>query len=377
MIDHDRLLQTFLDIVQIDSPTGYERNMAKDLARRLKQLGLKPHVDHWSNVTTTVPGNTNKKPKILNAHIDTVEPGRGIKPIIVDNIIKSSSDTILASDNKASVAAILETTQTLAEEGFKHNSPLDLVFTVHKESQTDGPRLIDYKRVKSRTGYSFDATLPLGTITMASPFYNRIDFRIDGTPYHASKPELAANALSVTIDALSRFSLGQVDEETVRNMRIADAQTITGEQYPDNIHLTRNTVPGAMVGRGEIRSFNERLLEIYTLETKIAFIEAIGQNPYRLTFESVRENGGFKYDRTDPDIHASEEVLRKLEFPIEHNYGFGCYDANVFAEKGVKIINLGNGTLHPHTKEESMSVENLIGLGNLVHAIALSNSKNI
>lgn len=198
---------------------------------------------------------------------------------------------------------------------------------------------------------------------MASPFYNAIDIRVDGISQHASHPEFAANALSVTIDAMSRLKLGRVDKDTIRNMRITDGQTISGAQYPDGIHLTRNTIPGLMILRGEIRSYIERILEAYTLQTKLAFIEANNDDEAKhilagssdlkcnVQFNSIRKNGGFKYNSTDLDVVELAGILQQFGLPIEHYYGFGCYDANVFAEKGVRIMNMGYGGQFPHTKD--------------------------
>jgi di/tripeptidase len=38
-VDRDRLLQTFLDLVAIDTPTGHEEEIAKDLEARFDELG--------------------------------------------------------------------------------------------------------------------------------------------------------------------------------------------------------------------------------------------------------------------------------------------------------------------------------------------------
>ena len=158
MINNERLVKTFLDIVQIDSPTGFEREMADSIANQLRRLGLSPYVDSIGNVVAQTPGDVTKKGRILNAHIDTVEPGRGIKPVIEQGIIRPAGDTILGADNKVGVASIIETVTTLAGEGFRDNAPLDLIFTVHEEAETDGPRLIDYSRVKSTAWDNHDGS---------------------------------------------------------------------------------------------------------------------------------------------------------------------------------------------------------------------------
>lgn len=202
MINNERLLQTFLDLVQIDSPTGEEEAVSRDVSRRLSNIGLNPYIDPHFNVIANVPGRENIKPIILNAHLDTVKNGRGIKPIIKDGIVRSSGDTILGGDNKLGVAAIVETITALAKGEFRDNRPIDAIFTVHEESGTDGPRLLDYSRVRATQGYAFDTCQPLGSIVLASPFYNRFDIEVKGKGAHASKPEEATPAIPVVAKAL-------------------------------------------------------------------------------------------------------------------------------------------------------------------------------
>lgn len=361
MINNERLLQTFLELVQIDSPTGEEEAVSRDVARRLSNVGLNPYIDPYFNIITNVPGTANTKPIILNAHLDTVEPGRGIKPIIKDGIIRSSGDTILGGDNKVGVAAIVETLITLSEEKFANNRPIDAVFTVHEESATDGPRLLDYSRLRTSYGYGFDASRALGTMVLASPFYNRFDIQVNGKAAHASRPEEAIPVIPVVVEALHNLKLGKLDEDSVRNIIITQGGDV------------RNTISGNATLKGETRSFIEGKVEQYTDEVREAFEAAIkNQNLQDITFifEKVRENGGFKFSDQDPFIQNAARVVTRLGFPPSFINSLGCYDANVFAEKGVKIINFGWGGKFEHTKAEEVSVENLSGLGNLVYGLA-------
>ena len=77
MINRERLVKTFCDIVQIDSPSGEEEEMAQDLIRRLEKLGFETIRDDYGNL---VANDGRDDPILLSAHMDTVEPGRGIKP---------------------------------------------------------------------------------------------------------------------------------------------------------------------------------------------------------------------------------------------------------------------------------------------------------
>ena len=54
---------------------------------------------------------------MLSAHMDTVEPGRGIKPEVRGDRVVSDGTTILGGDCKAGVAAILEGLDSIALDG--------------------------------------------------------------------------------------------------------------------------------------------------------------------------------------------------------------------------------------------------------------------
>lgn len=328
MIQKERLINTFVELVKIDSPTGEEQDVAVEVASRLLNFGLKPHIDRHSNVIASVPGDSRLSPIILNSHLDTVEPGRGIRPIIHKDKITSSGDTILGVDDKAGVASILETVECLYEKGFAQNRPLDLVFTVHEESITDGPRLLDYSLIKARKGFAFDLAQPLGNVVMEAPFYNNFSVSLLGKSGHAARPHLADNALSLGSEAINKLKLGWIGEDSVRNI-------ISTTSFK-----SKNVIPGEMEYIGEVRSYLEELVEKYTDEVDKAFTEVITQ--YRETsgrditynFTKQRENGGFKYDKKDPLIEYAAKAVRQIGIrPHFLKKSMACYDANTFAEK--------------------------------------------
>ncbi len=102
---HDKLLQTFLDLIQIDSPSGEEGEIRDYVIERLKKAGIDSKVDDTGNLFARTDGTG--EPVVLSCHMDTVEPGRGIKPIVDNGVIRSSGNTILGADNKVAVAVIL------------------------------------------------------------------------------------------------------------------------------------------------------------------------------------------------------------------------------------------------------------------------------
>ena len=111
MTNNKRLIDEFLELVQIDSPSSKEGNVAKVLVKKLEEIGLSVEVDNageihggeTGNVIATLKGNREGKKILFSSHMDTVSPGIGIKPIIDEEagIIKSDGTTVLGSDDKA------------------------------------------------------------------------------------------------------------------------------------------------------------------------------------------------------------------------------------------------------------------------------------
>ena len=71
MINQERLVNAFCELVKIDSPSDEEEDVAKHLTERLEVLGFNVARDAHGNLIASEDG-TN--PLMLSAHMDTVEP---------------------------------------------------------------------------------------------------------------------------------------------------------------------------------------------------------------------------------------------------------------------------------------------------------------
>src|SRR5688572_6275652 len=127
MIDNDRLLETFLDLVRIDNPSGAEAAIAGHIRGLLEGLGLIVEQDGIHNLLARVPGEG--EPLLLNAHMDSVAPCQGVRPVVADGVVRSSGDTVLGADDLAGVAAILEGVRATLERGRPHRAA-EVLFTV-------------------------------------------------------------------------------------------------------------------------------------------------------------------------------------------------------------------------------------------------------
>jgi len=163
-MDQERLFTTFCTLVQIDSESGQERNVADYLLHTLKELAIEVFEDDSQSITglgsgnllAFLPGNIpDAEPLLLNAHIDAVSPGKSIQPQCIDGVISSKGATILGADDKAGVAAILETVRTIQEQKIPHGD-VQLIFTVGEEVGLLGAKAIDPAHLRAQIGYALD-----------------------------------------------------------------------------------------------------------------------------------------------------------------------------------------------------------------------------
>ena len=145
MINEKRLLDTFIGYAMIDSETKNEKAMGEKLVEDLKALGLEVKTDkagegfgsNGFNVCAYLPGTIPGEPTIMCAHMDTVTPGNGIKPLIDDGIIHTGGSTILSGDDKSGIAAIMEAVKVIKEQNLPCRNT-EILFTIGEEGGMNG-----------------------------------------------------------------------------------------------------------------------------------------------------------------------------------------------------------------------------------------------
>jgi len=368
MIKNKNVVKTFLEIVQIDSPTFHEEKMTSEIFNRLSKMGLTPKIDKEGNVIAYLKGNISKETYLINAHLDTVQDPEG--PTIKPNIDKkgwivSDRKTILGADNKTAVAAILETLDRLVKEKNTNHHPLEIVFTVSEESGNHGAHGINYKKLNSKRGFCFDAGgRRFGDMIISSPFYNRFNIILIGKAAHASRPELANNVLPVFSKSFLNIKLGRISKNSTANIGIVSVGKVGGPV---------NTIPGEMTISGEVRSMSEKELEIITSKIKKAFEKESKKANVKIIFSKARENNGFEFNPKEKFIQNTLKRLNVLGVKKPDLVkSWGCYEANIFAEHGIMMLNIADGSLDNHAKTERIKVTDLERLGQLVYELVVN-----
>lgn len=363
MVNKERLAETFTQLVEIDSVSKEEGKIVFLIKDILESLGARTFVDgagekigsDTGNLIAKFKGNTQASPLLLNAHMDTVEPGRGVRAVLKDGIFTSDGTTILGADDKSAIAIIIEVVRIIKEQDLPYG-PLELVFTVCEETGLLGAKHLDFDLISATYGFALDATDTEGIVTRA-PSANRLEFRIHGKDAHAgAAPEKGINAILLASKAIAPLEIGRIDHETTCNIGVIEGGTAI------------NIVPKLVIVKGEVRSHDEDKLDRVTAKIVSSFKDVVenyrgsssGDGLPRL--ESQVESD---FRRTFiPDDHplvtlasrAAENLGKKM---ITKRSGGGA-DANVFFEKGIMTGVLGTGMRDMHTVRESVRLDEMV-----------------
>ncbi len=362
MVSEDRILTEFLELVQVDSESGKEGRLKELLKEKLSSLGLDVIEDEAGkhlggesgNLIAFLPGRADKSAILFCAHMDTVKPGVGVKPVVKDKTIYSSGDTILGADDKAGIAAILEALRVVKEQAIE-NPPVEIVFTVSEEQGLMGSKRLDFSLLKAKHGYVLDSVGDPGTIVIRAPRQNELEFRVYGKAAHAGiNPQDGINAIHIAAKALAGMRIGRVDEETTCNIG-----TIEGGK-------ARNIVADYCCIGGEARSLSPEKLERITGEMVKHFREKVEKYGGRCEVRVDLLYPEMNLDPEEPVVALAQQAARNIgKVPNLIKTGGGS-DASIFNGNGIRCVNLGIGMESVHTTEEHIRVENLVDTARLV-----------
>lgn len=373
MINQERLIAEFLEMIQVDSETGFEAEIAKVLKEKFTSLGLKVVEDQSmaktghgaNNLVCTLEANTEGIDRIyFTSHMDTVVPGKGIKPEIRDGYIYSDGTTILGADDKAGLAAILETIKVLKEEKLPHGQ-IQFVITAGEESGLVGAKALDHSLLDAKHGFAIDSHGPVGHIMVAAPSRAKMKATIFGKTAHAGvAPEKGINAIAVAAAAITKMPLGRIDEDTTANLGKIEG----GKQL--------NVVCDEVTVLAEARSLINEKLEAQLDKMKTAFESTAEEMGARAEIEIEILYPGFKFSSEDEVVQVAQKAAAKIGRPCELKQSGGGSDANVISGYGIPTVNLAVGYEEIHTVNERMPLDELTKITEMLLAIIEETVKN-
>lgn len=367
MINEKRVVDRFLEYVKIDSESFSEKAFGERVKKDLEDLGAKVYVDNsgekcgsdYGNVIAYISGEVDKDPILFSCHMDTVKPGKGVKPVIKDGVIYSDGTTILGGDDKGGIASILEALTSLKEENISHG-PIEIVFTIAEETGMWGAKGLDYSKLKSEIAYVFDTSGAPGSITIKGPAQDKILVNIEGRPAHAGvSPEEGISAISIASHAITNMKLLRIDENTTANIG-----TITGG-------IATNVVCPRVTIEAEARSTVIESLDIQTKHMIEKFKESAEKFGGKVEIEVSRLYPEFVVSEEDEVVKRAKKAFNELGIESTTTQTGGGSDTNIFNGNGIKAVNLSSGERKPHTKEEFMKIEDLVKVADVVKKLIL------
>ncbi|HBV87645.1 MAG TPA: peptidase M20 [Desulfosporosinus sp.] len=363
MINRERLLAEFLELIRIDSPTKNEREIADVLKGRLQSMGLAVTEDNVGqriggnsgNVFAYLKGNLPKAPIILfSAHMDTVDPCLNIEPVLHEGVISSKGPTILGADDKSGIAPILEALRTIKEQNVPHGD-IQIIFSVAEEGGLKGAKNLDQALLKADLGFVMDCVGGPGEIILAAPGQDRLNVMIKGRAAHAGfAPEDGISSIVVAAKAISSMSTGRIDEETTSNIGTIQGGRATNI-VADRVDITC-----------EARSRDLRKLEHQTAHMCETFQRCAEEMGAVAEIEVIRLYEPFTLTEDSQVVAIASQAARSAGLNVITGVTGGGSDANYFNRYGVPCAVLGTGMHKPHTTEEWIEEEDLYKTTNLL-----------
>lgn len=347
-----RLIEIFLKLIKINALSQNEKPLADYIKSFLTNLGYNVFEDDAKLKTGSNTGNLicqvgNGGDFVLLSHMDTARPTSEVKPIITEDKIMSSGDTVLGVDNRAGVSVLLYTLERIVREKISVKD-FTVAFTTCEETTLFGSQNLGVNGSIKR-GFIFDSGYRPGNFIYSA--CGAIGFKINilGKASHSGiAPEKGINALQIAAKAISKLPLGRIDEETTMNIGLLQSGSAV------------NVIPEHAVLEGEVRSFNLNKAENYFNLLKSIFQQEVDS-------ASAKMEINYFWDFLPYTISQDSQVYVELVNALEAvgltptpKMSLGGSDANSLNARGIQSINLGIGAQNPHGNDEFIYIEDLI-----------------
>jgi tripeptide aminopeptidase len=343
-------------LCEVESPSRDEAAVAEMIRAELAALGAEVTEDGAAAAISAGCGNIVGRfaatapgtPIMFCAHLDTVPNTGPIEVILTDEgRLTNRHPTILGSDNKAAVAAMLTAVRRVVDAGTPH-AGIELVFTPCEEIGLKGAAAFDPTTLVAEMGFVYDHTGEIGGVVTSAPSHSRIEATFVGQASHAGiAPEAGRSAIVAAARAIERMPLGRIDPVTTANVGVISGGTAT------------NVVPARCEVIAEARSRDEAALSAQVMAMMDALTWAASDAECDLECRVFTQYVGYRLKETAPEVLIAAAALRQVgREPVFIASGGGS-DANAFIKNGFAAVNLCNAMTDIHTANENIAVADL------------------
>lgn len=373
VLNKDRIFEEFKELVAIPCHSTKERQIFEVVKAKLEKLGFVVEEDdaaakvdgECGNMWAFLHGNKAGATKVLlSGHLDGVEPCGGTTVVRKDGILYSDGTTILGSDDKSGVVAILEGVRMILEENAEHGD-IQVLLTIAEEGGVNGSRCMDKSKLNADVGYALDSEGAPGEIIVGAPGQYKYSIKVIGKTAHGGmEPEKGINSVMVAAKALAEVKrYGRIDEETTANIGIINGGIAT------------NIVPALVEIQGDARSRNSEKLIAIRDEIVNTICSAVEKQGAKAEADVVLKYNSFLVDENSKVVELAKDAC--AQFGFEPNVGLtgGGSDANFINAYGVPCVILGTGMSNVHTVDEYIKEEDIYNSALMVYGILKAAAK--
>jgi tripeptide aminopeptidase len=349
-----QLADLFVRLCEIPSPTGEEAAMAAAVRTELESMGLAVEEDDTAVETGAGAGNqlariaapAGAPTMLVCAHIDTVPLNAPVEVDRSEGLFRNRNDAILGADNKAAVAVFLQAARRWTQR--RPPVGVELLFTTSEETGLRGAKAFDRERLGADFGYVFDHASAIGGLVVAAPTHYAITADFLGRAAHAGiRPEAGRNAIVAGAQAIGRMRVGRIDPETTVNVGVIRGGT-AGNVVAEHCRV-----------ECEVRSLDDAKAHDLVQEVVDACTWAASATETDVDAHVEEHFRAYRIPESHPCVEVAAAALRDCGIePVSHPSGGGS-DASVFESRGLRCLNVANGTEANHTSDECVSVQAL------------------
>ncbi len=348
----NRLVDLFLQLAKINALSGNEKPLADFIKSFLEKFGYYVIEDNAKEKTGSSTGNLICKVGsggdfVLLSHMDTARPTVDVKPIIKEDRIESSGDTVLGVDNRAGVSILLFTLERIAKE----KTPVKdftVAFTTCEETTLYGSQYLGVNG-DIKKGFIFDSGYRPGNFIYSACGALGFNMKIIGKASHSGiAPEKGINAMQIAAKAISKLPLGRIDKETTMNIGILKSGSAV------------NVIPELAELEGEVRSFDLKKAESYFNLLVDTFSGEVKHAKAKMELKSFWDFMPYTIPEHSNVFNETVHALKAVGLKPTPKISLGGSDANSLNARGIQSVNLGIGAQNPHANDEFIFIEDLV-----------------
>ena len=341
-MDTERLIGTFRELVKIPSESPNDQEFITYMEKFFKMEGGRAKKDAYGNLIVKFPAKNSKNTTTIGfaCHADTVKPGVGIKPIVDGDVIRTDGTTILAADDKAGIAEIIEMIRC-AE---KH-PPIEVILCRCEEIGSLGSVNLDYSMLDSKFAYVLDLEF-VNQVVIGGPSYITMDVFYTGKASHAGMaPEKGISSILAASKAISRLRLGKLEDNMTANVGMIEGGEV------------RNGVPEHTKVMAECRALEHVKALNLAEEMEKVFREAAKEVGAEIKIEKKEALRAYYLSPDSDVVKIACSAIAKHDLKPETLVIKGGTDATHFNSHGIPTAVLGAGYRDIHTCKETLIIK--------------------